>query len=185
MVLVLHVTASAGWIGVEACLLALCVTALGPGGRQAVPAYLAAGQLGSLLAFPACLLSLATGLLLALGTPWGLLRYYWVLIKFLLTSAVMLADLLTVNHLLGEAAAKAALPAAGGAGPALAAACAGHISTLLAAMLLAIFKPWGRTGYQLPAPRSLAGRTGTASAADETARAYETGVTGVSGDPKR
>src|SRR5260370_23885643 len=31
---------------------------------------------------PVCFAALATGLLQALGTPWGLFRYYWILLKF-------------------------------------------------------------------------------------------------------
>lgn len=154
-ILVLHVMASAGWIGVEATLLALCLA--GPpaaGERPPGPAYAAAGQAGSSVAFAACLLALATGLLLAVGTPWGLLRYYWVTAKFALITAIALADVLAVNHLLSNAyAGLATLPARTGpallGGPRclLIAAGAGQICVLAATMLLAVFKPWGRSRY--------------------------------------
>ena len=44
--------------------------------------------------------SLLTGLVMSLGTPWGLFRHYWVLITFVLTvfSAVVRASTQTVGH---------------------------------------------------------------------------------------
>jgi hypothetical protein len=35
-------------------------------------------------------LALLTGLIMAFGTPWGLLRHYWVLIAFRLTSFALI-----------------------------------------------------------------------------------------------
>src|SRR5690349_1492610 len=94
LILLIHVTASAGWAGVEACLLVLCLSGLrSGGGRSLVSAYGAAGQIGTALCLPACLLALLSGLLLAVGTPWGLLRYYWVTAKFTLTAALAVADI--------------------------------------------------------------------------------------------
>ena len=154
-ILVVHVTASAGWIGVEAALLALCFAGVpAAGARPPGPAYAAAGQAGCSLAFVACLLALASGLLLAVGTPWGLLRYYWVTVKFALVAAIALADIFVVNDLLSSAFTQlAALPAGvgdaslGGPRSLLITAGAGQICVLAASMLLAVFKPWGRTGY--------------------------------------
>jgi hypothetical protein len=161
LILLIHVTASAGWAGVEACLLVLCLSGLhAGGGRSVVSAYGAAGQIGTALCLPACLIALLSGLLLAVGTPWGLLRYYWVTVKFILTTALAVADIAVVDNLLSRAAARAAaLPA--GAAPAalgvprllLAGVTAVQAGVLLAAMLLAIFKPWGRSTYRPARPR--------------------------------
>src|SRR5690349_17555294 len=144
ILLVIHVTASAGWIGVEACLLAL-----GASGNAVLPApgfYTAAGALGNMLALRACLLTLATGLLLSLGTPWGLIRHYWVIAKLVLTTALMLADIFTIDPLLSRAAA-----GLGPRSPSLAAVSAAQIAVLLVTMVITVFKPWGRTGFRLAA----------------------------------
>ncbi|HEY7432639.1 MAG TPA: hypothetical protein VH641_18090 [Streptosporangiaceae bacterium] len=153
--MVLHVTASAGWIGVEAALLTLCFAGLpAAGARPPGPAYAAAGQAGSYLAFVACLLALASGLLLAVGTPWGLLRYYWVTLKFALVTAIVLADIVVVNRLLSSAFTELAWRQAGAGGgwfggprSLLVTAGIGQLCVLAAAMLLAVFKPWGRSRY--------------------------------------
>lgn len=152
ILLVIHVTASAGWIGVEACLLALA--ARGNAGQPAPAIYTAAGTLGNMLAFRACLLTLATGLLLSLGTPWGLLRHYWVITKLVLTTAVMLADIFTIDPLLSRAAAGLGP----GSGP-LAAVSAAQIAVLLVTMVITVFKPWGRTGFR-PAAKPGTARAG-------------------------
>jgi hypothetical protein len=34
---------------------------------------------------PLCVASLGTGLIMSLGTQWGLFRHYWVLVKFVIT----------------------------------------------------------------------------------------------------
>ena len=39
---------------------------------------------------PLCLASLVTGLVMSLGTRWGLFRHYWVLAKLLITIVAML-----------------------------------------------------------------------------------------------
>jgi hypothetical protein len=49
----------------------------------------------SLVIVPLCLASLATGLIQSLGTTWGLLRHYWVVLKLLLT---LFATFLLLMH---------------------------------------------------------------------------------------
>jgi hypothetical protein len=60
-----------------------------------------------LVILPFSLASLATGLLQALGTTWGLLQHYWVVIKLLLTSiatGVLLLKLTPIESLAAAAA---------------------------------------------------------------------------------
>ena len=45
-------------------------------------AYLSMDLISRFVIIPMCFAALATGLLQALGTPWGLFRYYWILMKF-------------------------------------------------------------------------------------------------------
>jgi hypothetical protein len=84
-VLTAHVTCSVGWLGAVASFLALSIAGLTSQDAQAVRgAYLAMDLIGLFIIVPMSLAALATGLVQALGSQWGLLRHYWVLVKFLL-----------------------------------------------------------------------------------------------------
>ncbi len=50
----------------------------------------------TLIRFPA-LAALVSGIMLAVWTPWGLVKYYWVVIKLVLTIAVVLLGILFIN----------------------------------------------------------------------------------------
>jgi hypothetical protein len=94
--------------------------------------------------------------LLGLGTRWGLARHWWVLAKLALTIVLASAAVFVLQPSLNEAAATAlALPPAdlpgAGIGPvAVRAATAPTLGVLLltTAVVLAVFKPWGRTRFR-------------------------------------
>jgi hypothetical protein len=95
--LVLHVVCSVGWIGVEIAVLTLCVAGMSADDpARARTMYDAASLLADDFFLLATLLVLITGLVLGLGTKWGLFRYYWVLGKLLIalvvTGIAVLAD---------------------------------------------------------------------------------------------
>ncbi|MFD7534197.1 DUF2269 domain-containing protein [Streptomyces sp. NPDC059819] len=84
--LVAHVAVSVSWLGLTLGLLALGITAYttdSPGMTEA--AYRAMKVFGDWLVLPVALLTLVTGVVLSLGTRWGLARHRWVWIKFWLT----------------------------------------------------------------------------------------------------
>ncbi|MGP3978580.1 DUF2269 domain-containing protein [Streptomyces sp. 8N114] len=93
--LALHVCASAGWLGMTLCLLALGLTAAltGPG-AVAEASYRSMKLFADWLLGPLALVTLVSGLLLSLGTRWGLARHRWVWIKFWLTLAAAAASVL-------------------------------------------------------------------------------------------
>ena len=75
--LVLHVIVSVGWLGIDLTLLTLGATAaFTPDPAMVHIAFTAMDTLGGILLVPIALLSLTTGLVLALGTKWGLVRYW-------------------------------------------------------------------------------------------------------------
>jgi hypothetical protein len=81
-----HLTFSVGWIGAVLAYLALGVGAVSSEDVQTVRAAWTAMELtGWYVIVPLALASLLTGLVMALGTKWGLFRHYWVLISFTLT----------------------------------------------------------------------------------------------------
>jgi len=154
--LTVHVTISVGWIGVEASLLALGVAGLlGHGTSMLRSVYVSIGILGNTFLLPVSLGALVTGLLLSLGTHWGLVRYYWVFIKFVLTAILTVLSIFVVNDRMQEAAARvtalqvtaSARPDPGSLRFFLVVACSVGLLVLLSTNTVANYKPWGRTSY--------------------------------------
>jgi hypothetical protein len=97
---------------------------------------------------PLAVATLAIGVVNALGTPWGLVRHYWVLFKLLLTllaTAILLLHMPSVSDLARRAAATEAPHVEGLGGEILHAA--GGLAVLLATTVLSIYKPRGRTPF--------------------------------------
>jgi hypothetical protein len=145
-----HVTFSVGWIGAVAAFLALAVAGLTSQDAQMVrAAYLAMDLTIRFVIVPLALASLLTGLAESLGTPWGLLRHYWVLVKFLLTvfaTIILLIYMEPFSVMARVAADPSADPGVvRNASPRLHAALA--LLVLLVAAVLAVYKPRGMTPY--------------------------------------
>jgi hypothetical protein len=147
--LTLHLVTSIGWMGSDLCLVVLGWVGLrtsDPGLRRA--AYLVLAPLGTWLAVPLSLLALVTGILLGLGTRWGLFRYVWVVVSLVMTLAMAALVLLVLNPALHGAAHQAADRASGI--PDAAARRQLVIAPTVAFVLLStvavinVFKPWGR-----------------------------------------
>src|SRR5687767_9936106 len=84
--LIIHLTSSVGWIGAVVAYLALGISAVTSQDTQTVrAAWIAMELTGWFVIVPLALAALVTGLVMALGTQWGLLRHYWVLISLVLT----------------------------------------------------------------------------------------------------
>lgn len=147
-----HITSSVGWLGVVAAFLALAVAGLTSQNVQMVrAAYLAAGLTGYYVIVPFCFASLLTGLVMALGTPWGLFRHYWVVIKFLITvpaTVLLLVHLRPIGHL-ARVVAETTLAHGELAGLRiqLVADAGAAIVALLVVTALSVYKPRGLTSY--------------------------------------
>ena len=142
-----HVVASVGWLGAVAATLALGIAGLASQDAQTVRSvYPALEVLAWWALLPLSIGSLLSGLLVSLGGKWGLLDHYWVVTKLvinLVATAVLLAYLQTLDVLADTAAAAADLADARSASPVLHAG--GALALLLAAAVLSIYKPAGRT----------------------------------------
>ncbi|MFI6357520.1 DUF2269 domain-containing protein [Streptomyces sp. NPDC050743] len=150
---VVHLVASVGWLTLMLCLLTLGATALATDDADTLrTAYRAMGMLGDALIVPLSLLTLLSGVVLSLGTSWGLFRYYWVATKFWLTLAATAASIFALSARLHEAVhAVQRHPT----GP-IAAMHLGFVRyqtvivpavallLYLAIVVLSVFKPWGR-----------------------------------------
>jgi hypothetical protein len=106
--LTVHVTVSVGWIGALVAYLALVVAVLTSQDDQTFrAAWIAMAWTGWYAIVPLALASLLTGLVVSLGTKWGLFRHYWVLFSLVLTIAsipILVRELQIVSYLAGVAA---------------------------------------------------------------------------------
>ena len=148
-VLLLHIASAGAWLGVDVVMGVLVFTALvSDDGRTKALAFRALElvAVGPLLALG--LLCLLSGVLLGLGSRYGLLRYWWVAAKLVLN--LVLTGLVLVA-LAPEVAAHADLARQFEAGLPVPLEVGQLVfppivspAALLVAMALAIFKPWGR-----------------------------------------
>ncbi len=152
-----HITFSVGWIGAVAAFLVLSIAGVTSRNPDIVrSAYISMELISRFAIIPMCFGALATGILEALGTPWGLFRYYWVATKLALT---LVATFLLLMH--EHAIARAAKWVSDTAGTHLLAADFSPLKTelvqksalaillLLGITVLGIYKPWGLTAYGL------------------------------------
>lgn len=147
--LVAHIAASVGWLGVVAASLALAVVALvttDPAVTGAVYRVLEPLGWGALVPFS--LAALATGVIQSLVSPWGLIRHYWVLIKLGLNVLAVVVLLLYMPTLAGLAQVAADGVQVSSLSPVLHGSAA--VALLLVALGLSVYKPRGLTvwGYR-------------------------------------
>ncbi|MET8680388.1 DUF2269 domain-containing protein [Streptomyces sp. NPDC004647] len=145
--LVMHVCVSVGWLGLTAGLLVLGVAAAGTASAAtAEAAYRSMKIFGDWLIVPVSLLSLLSGLVLSLGTHWGLARHRWVYAKFWITLGATAASILALrSHIDDAAAAVAAGEPAGTAATDLVMAPSIATALYLFVTAISVLKPWGLT----------------------------------------
>lgn len=151
LVLTLHIGVSVGWIGGVLAYLPLDVTAATSGDPQTLrAAYVAMDLITTRALVPLGWATFATGLVISLGTKWGLFRHYWVVISLVLTTAaliVLLAETRVIGHHADVASdpttSEADLRALGNTLP----HSIGGLVVLVLVMVLNIYKPRGLTPY--------------------------------------
>lgn len=87
--LAVHVATSIGWMGAVTGFVAVAAVGLTlPIGTADISGVYAALNITlAAVIVPLALLSVLTGIIDAIGTPWGLFRHWWVVIKLVLTLA--------------------------------------------------------------------------------------------------
>lgn len=138
-------------LGAIAAFLALAIAGLTSRDASRIQAaYVAMDLIARAVITPLALAAVATGILQGLGTPWGLFRHYWVLIKLLATSfatGVLLVKLSLIATAARMAAAGAPLDDLRAIGLQLLIHASGGLTVLLLPMVLSIYKPRGLTRH--------------------------------------
>jgi hypothetical protein len=152
LLLTAHVTFSVGWLGALAVFFAHAVASLiGEDAQMVRAADLAMGLTAWFVILPLCIASLMTGLVQSMCTPWGLLRHYWILAKFLLTAFATIVLLLKLGPIkyLADVAAETASSGTDltGLRISLMVHAVGGLLVLLGTTTLAVYKPRGMTRY--------------------------------------
>jgi hypothetical protein len=150
-VLTVHVVSSVSLLGAVAAFLALAIVGLTSHDAETVRAvYLAMNLLTKFVIVPLMFASLLVGIVESLGTPWGLFRYYWVLVKLVLTLFATIVLLIQMDPIgfLARAASDTTLTSADlGLQVRLLIHSAGGLIVLLILVVLSLYKPRGVTGY--------------------------------------
>jgi hypothetical protein len=149
LVLSVHLIASLGWVGAVMAYVALGVSATVSSDPPVVrSAWTAMELVGWMVIVPQALASLLTGIVISIGTPWGLFRHYWVLISLGLTvlaTAVLVLHMPSVSataQIARDTDTEQLRRLGGDLGHAV-----GGLVVLLVITVLNVYKPQGLTPY--------------------------------------
>lgn len=152
VLLTLHVITSVGWLGLSLANISLAITVNTTSDPQIQHSiYRVLEIIGNTVILPVSITAFITGVLVSVGTQWGLLRHRWVLVKFGLTLLTVLLTFFSMVPGLREASAVVDATAPGelaqldGSGLLYAAFVSTSIYTIN--VVLSVFKPWGRTRW--------------------------------------
>lgn len=150
-VLVVHILSAGAWVGIDLIVGVLVLTGwlTASVSVQAV-AYQALGLFVVWPMFVSGLVCLTSGVLLGLGSRYGLLRYWWVAVKLVMNVVLCALVMVLLRPGLADVLRHGRTLAAGRSSdldvsflffpPAV------SLAALSIATVLAVFKPWGRTG---------------------------------------
>jgi hypothetical protein len=145
--LVAHIASAGAWIGIDVVMGVLVFTALLGDEQTRALCYRALELFAVWPLIATGLVCLASGVVLGLGTKWGLIRYWWVVLKLALN--VVLVGLVPLA-LRPEVIEKAEQGRRFAVGEPASLAVGNLIfppivspTLLLIALVLAVFKPWG------------------------------------------
>ena len=151
LALTIHVAISVGWLGAVAAYMALDITVATAEDAEVLRgAYLSMDLIAGKVIVPFALASLVSGIVMSLGTKWGLFRHYWVLISFALT-IVAVGVLLVETQVISDLASVAASAGTSddelrALGNTLAHSIGGTL-VILIVLMLNMYKPRGLTPY--------------------------------------
>jgi hypothetical protein len=146
VVLVVHIVSAGVWIGIDVVMGVVIFTALLADDNTKALCYRALELFAVWPLLTTGLVCLVSGVVLGIGTKWGLVRYWWVAIKLALNIVLTALVLVALRPEVTEAAEQGRRFMAGEA----ASLAVGDLiyppivspTLLLVAFVLAVFKPW-------------------------------------------
>lgn len=142
VVLIAHILASVGWFGVALAVAMAGIAAVTTGDRTLPVALYRSMETAPWLSIPLGLVAVATGIVLGLGTRYGLVRHWWVVAKIVIAVAVVVTDAVLVRAVAHDAAMSGA-----GSAPLYGSTIA-HVVLLAVATWLSVVKPRARTPFR-------------------------------------
>jgi hypothetical protein len=146
---VVHLVSAGAWIGIDVIVGVLVLAGRFAG--DTATRGIAYQALGLFVVWPmltAGLTCLASGLVLGLASPWGLLRYWWVAVKLVLNLVLCTLILVLLRPGMPDVRAYGRDLSTGthpdGSVSTLFFPPAVSLTALSLAVVLAVFKPWGR-----------------------------------------
>ncbi|MFI6676415.1 hypothetical protein [Kribbella sp. NPDC050470] len=143
-VLVLHIASVGSWLGIDVVMAVLTFTALGTDSESTKILCFRVLELVTVWPMTVSgLTCLVTGVLLAVGSKYGLTKYWWVVVKLFLNLLLSSLVLLSLRPGVAEIADRAG---AGDVGIPLGDMIYPPIvspTLLMFAVILSVFKPWG------------------------------------------
>ncbi|HWD01314.1 MAG TPA: hypothetical protein VG674_02465 [Amycolatopsis sp.] len=146
--LVTHIVSVSAWIGIDVVLAVLVFTALATDDRMVAATCYQALQLFAVWPLLAAgLVCLISGVVLGWGSKYGVVRYWWVVVKLGLNLLLTTLGVLALRPAVNEAVDYGRALVSGGPAtgvpdlifpPIVSPAC------LLLAVVLSVYKPWGR-----------------------------------------
>ncbi|MGQ0773365.1 MAG: hypothetical protein ACT4NY_02940 [Pseudonocardiales bacterium] len=153
-----HIASSVGWLGAAYTMLVLGTTALisdRTGFRVAL--YEVMHLFDRAVNIPLAAIMLITGLVGALGTPWRLVKHWWVLGKLILSvTALVVTPPLSVPRLIFMIETLPTGATTGSTAGQIVTISVCTVLTLTTVTTISVFKPWGHTRW---AQRAAAART--------------------------
>jgi hypothetical protein len=151
LVLAIHLTTSVGWLGAVIAYIPLDLTvAVSNDAGTVRGAWTAMGLIATAVLVPLAVASLVTGLIISLGTRWGLVRHWWVVVSLVLTSVAVVV-LLNESRVISASVAMATATTTSVehllAIPPTLPHSIGGLVLLLIVQWLNVFKPQGLTPY--------------------------------------
>jgi hypothetical protein len=146
--LVVHIVSAGAWIGIDVVMAVVVFTGLlGDDDNTKALCYQALELFAVWPLLTTGLVCLASGVVLGLGTKYGLVRYWWVAIKLVLNIVLTALVLVALRPEVSKVAEQGRQFAAGEP----ASLAVGNLifppivspTALLIAVVLAVFKPWG------------------------------------------
>lgn len=155
-VLLVHIVSAGAWIGIDVVMAVLVFTALFGDDATLALVYRALEMFAVWPLFTTGMVCLTSGVVLGLGTKYGLVRYWWVAVKLVLNVLLATLVLVALRPGVDEAAERARLFESGE----ITTLAMGDLifppvvstTALLLATTLAVYKPWGRIGNGPRAP---------------------------------